>query len=210
MIDATQYKATVNWQALIKSSAKLTNETLTNPATFRIKVYPTNLSEPGAQLPILIGFYIQDYFKNRFKVITVNGFTLDVEDSFRCENNPQVGLSARVYKSVDFGAAPFVFPTIDSDILYKTREAIDFTANATPSLPTPADIIAGETFATKYASRYGQRPNFMIWVANGGNWLPRPELQPIITTVDGLITGDILSVNWDLDDEYTGIIIISR
>jgi len=57
-----------------------------------------------------------------------------------------------------------------------------------------------------YSERCGQYPRLMVWIQDGLTWLPRPEIQPIITTVDDYIT----TIDYNFDSIYTGRVIITR
>ncbi len=61
-----------------------------------------------------------------------------------------------------------------------------------------------------YAPKFGERPHFLVWIWDGTNWLPRPEILAVISTVGNAIGGTILSIAWSFDVISTGEIHINR
>jgi hypothetical protein len=121
MSDSIQYLSSVNWHTIVRNVILLTEEDVNNPATYRVTVNPNDINEAGANLPIEIDYYVIDYAGNMFRIISVNGYVVDVEDSFRCNWCPKIGFPAKVYQSVGDGVSPFI-PPVDISQLDKSAD----------------------------------------------------------------------------------------
>jgi len=119
MEDSTKYNRKVSWGTLVKNVILLSEETVTDPATYRVSVHPVDANEPGALLPIEVGYYLEDFGGSKYVVIAVGAGTIDVKDDFRSGLGPTTGMRGVVYESVADGDSPFIAP-IDRSHLDKS------------------------------------------------------------------------------------------
>lgn len=219
MIDARIYKPTVAWETYMEEVVLTSEETILTPATYRVKVVPININNPGADLALkAIGYYIQDYIGHYYRITEINiggdNTIVKVSDDFRFGECPQTGQIGVLFKSVGDGTAPYLTPAysrhlsrsamdenigIDHDILWRNgtmSNRIEFTSTNAPSILD---------YQTLY-SIYGDLPRFTLitYDSIGIEW-ERQEV-PVRNYVDGLLD----SIVWELSDIYSGYIIISK
>lgn len=208
MISPTKYLPTVAWRTFVRNVIRLTD------TTYRISVAPIDANEPGA-FPMVMGDYLKDYVGHTYKIIDSTSNTVDIEDTFELNVGPQTSQQGIIYKSVFKGLSPYLAPIYyrhldksaldysrrwELDILWRNDPnaiKIEFTNTNQPSLLD---------YQTNYAEDYGELPKFQLvtYDSEGVEWM-RQEV-PIIYKVDGLID----SVVWDLSDNYSGYIVLSK
>jgi len=119
---ANQYLPIVAWKTTVKDVVMLTS------TTYRVTVSPIDINEPGAQLPILVGFYLKDFLGYTYRVsnINVGGIITNIEltDDFALGWGPQEGRIGLVYESVDLGTSPYLSPGKHKVL---DRTALDYT-----------------------------------------------------------------------------------
>lgn len=215
--NGTLYKPEVAWRTIIKESVLVQAETELVPAVYQITVEPTDNTDPGANTAEkAVNYNILDYLGHVYRITQINvggnSKRILVSDDFRWGQSPINGKQAIVYKSVGGGFAPWLAATygthlastaantaagIDNAILWKTSEKIEFTSTNIPSITN---------YQNNYATPFGQLPKFtlMTYDSVGVEW-ERQE-KPIRNFVGGFLD----SIVWDLSDNYSGYIIISR
>lgn len=211
-MDARKFKPEVAWRTVCREVIILSEETEFEPAIYQLRVSPIDVNEPGSNLPVSVGLYLKDYVGHTYRVIEVNGSYIKVSDNFRCGQNPQSGQQAVVFKSVVGGTSPYLSPIyyrhldksaidysrqFELDILWRTREKIEFTSTATPSV---------SNYQEDYAELYGEFPDVTLITFNsdGVEW----ERQDV--PVRNFIDGRLDNITYDLMEPYSGYIILSR
>lgn len=215
--NGVEYKPEVAWRTIIKEAVLIQVETTLAPAVYQVTVEPVDMTNPGASTADKqINYNILDYLGHIYRITQINvggnPKRVLVSDDFRWQQSPINGKQAIVYKSVGGGFAPWLAATygthlartaantaagIDNAILWKTSEKIEFTNTSTPTI---------SNYQQNYSIPYGQLPKFTLitYDSEGIEW-ERQEV-PIRNFVGGLLD----SVVWDLSDNYSGYIIISR
>lgn len=208
MIDPKKYLPTVAWRTYIRNVLRLTN------TTYRVSVYPIDANEPGA-FPLVMGDYLKDYIGHTYKIIDSTSNTVDIEDTFELNVGPQTGQQGIVYKSVFNGLSPYLAPIyyrhLDKSALdYSRRWELDILWRNDPNAIKVEFINTNQPslldYQINYAENYGELPKFQLitYDSEGIEWV-RQE-APIIYKIGGLIN----SVVWDLSDNYSGYIVISK
>ena len=150
MTTANQYLPIVAWKTMISDVVMLTS------STYRVTVSPLDITEPGATLPILVGFYLKDFLGYTYRVsaINVGGMITNIEltDDFVLGWGPQQGRIGVIYESVDLGTSPYLSPAkhkildltaldysraFELDILWRNRYQY---WSITPNALTPINI----------------------------------------------------------------------
>lgn len=211
--DVSTYKPSVAWRTYFKNVLLYSTATELDPAIYSMEVQPVDINELGApEEEKEVGYYVADYVGNVYRIIYVSGRNIRVSDDFRFGQMPTTGLQGVVYKSAYGGLSPYVAPifskhlgktaldkirSIDVSILWHTREKVEFTNTRMPSIIDYQD---------KYAFVYGEFPDVTLMVERevGVEW----ELQQV--PVRNYVAGKLDSIVWDLPEELSGYIIISR
>jgi hypothetical protein len=215
-MDATRYLNSVAWRTHSRNVILLTEETTLDPATYRVSVSAIDVNEPGAELAEKeIGYFYKDYIGHTYSIIAKTVNTIDISDDFRCQQGPQSGLQAIVYKSVWKGRSPYLAPVyyrhldkvavdysrqIEIDILWSNDPnaiKVSFTNTSTPSLIN---------YQALYAWDYGELPKIELFTMDSSNVYWSRQEKPIFNFIGGLID----SIVFDLSDTYTGYIVISK
>lgn len=218
MKEATRYLSTVAWETWCKGVILLTDATVNVPATFRVSVYPKDLTQPSAGL-VEIGFYLKDDVGHTFSVIQTGAGTIDVADDFRCNYAPASNQVGVVYKSAGRGNSPYLAPIyykhldkialdysrqFELDILWKNDpNAIDIVLEPTQT-PLIVDYQLDRLDGSNLAEDYGENASFTLFQQLSVTQKIERTEKPNITYVGGLI--DSISFG-DLWEVQSGLII---
>lgn len=189
-MEASVYLPTVAWRTYARDVILLTEETILNPATYRISVQPIDINELGAvTAEKQIGFYFKDYIGHTYTIIDFTETTIDVSDDFRCGVGAQSGRQGIIYESVGDGLSPYLAPIYyrhldksaleysrqaELDILWKhrlftyTAYASDdigtgFTLTNNPALPYMAVLVSDVEIPTPVVGDF-----VGLWRSSGG------------------------------------------
>lgn len=207
MTDPKTYLPTIAWRTWIR------NVVMLDAFTYRVDVKPIDVNEPGAETRE-IGNYLKDNVGHTYKIISSDETTVTVTDDFETGVGPQSGWQGIVYKSVGNGESPYLAPVwyrhldssaleysrrIELDILWRNGQKsikIEFENTNTPSI---------EDYQDNY-SEFGELPNVRLVTYDSENveWV-RQEV-PVIYKEEGKID----RIVYDLSDEVSGYIILSR
>lgn len=112
----------VAWHTIANEVVQLTEQTETDPATYRITVAPIDTNDVGAGEKD-VAYYFKDYIGTTGKIIAYDSTTIDVEDSFRRGFCPVVGKTAVIYKSIEEDS-PYLAP-----IFYRflSQQALEYS-----------------------------------------------------------------------------------
>lgn len=208
MIEPTLYLPTVAWRTQIRNVIKLSDY------SYRVTVNPIDANEPGAY-PLVMGDYLKDYIGHTYKITDYTAPNIDIIDEFKTGVGPQTSQQGLVYKSVFKGKSPYLAPIyyrhLDKSAMdYSRRWELDILWRNDPNAIkvefTDTNQPALVDYQDNYAEDYGELPKLQLITYNGvgEEWI-RQEV-PVIYKVDGLID----SIVWDLSDNYSGYIIISK
>jgi hypothetical protein len=181
---------------------------------YRLNVSPIDVNEPGA-IGRQIGNYFKDFVGHTYEITDSDSTTITVFDSFGVGVGPQAGQQGIVYKSAYKGKSPYLAPVwyrhldksaidysrrIELSILWQNDPnaiRVEFEDTQTPKI---------ENYQDDYAEDYGELPKVQLvtYDSEGVEWV-RQEV-PIWYRTAGLLT----SIEWDLSQEYSGYIILSR
>jgi hypothetical protein len=198
----------IAWRTLVVNVVKLPDN------EYRINASPIDTNEPGA-VTRAIGNYFKDNIGHTYLITDSDSTTITVFDSFGVGVGPQTGKQGIVYKSAYKGNSPVLAP-----IYYRhlDKSAVDYSRRLELSIlwqndPNPKRVEFEDTqtpklidYQTNYAEDYGELPKVQLitYDSAGVEWV-RQEV-PIWYRTDGLLT----SIEWDLSQEYSGYIILSR
>ena len=208
MISPEKYLPSVAWRTLV------TNVVMLDDFNYRINYHAVDANEPGAY-PLIMGDYLKDNVGHTYKIVDYTSNTLDIEDTFKIGVGPQTGQYGIVYKSVFKGLSPYLAPIyyrhldkvaleysrqFELDILWRNDPnaiKIEFSDTNTPKI---------ENYQDDYAEDYGELPKVQLvtYDSEGVEWV-RQEV-PIWYRTDGKLT----SIEYDLSDNYSGYIILSK
>lgn len=230
MIDAYKkyYEHSIAWRTMVSKVTILTEETVNNPATYRVYIKPIDQNEPGAEnAEKSLKCYLKDNSGHTYRTISFTDNYIDVSDDFRCKECPQSGRVGVYYKSSYKGNSIYLSQAyyryldkraidysriIESSILWgndPNPRRIPFTNIYQPSIPNYTTELLdsnGELFNAE--EDYGQNPKFEIWVDNGDSTYSKQQVEPFVTRD---MFGNIVSVLFSgTGDLISGYILISR
>lgn len=157
-MEASQYLPTVAWRTNIENVILLTSETVPDPATYRVSVYPIDVNEPGAMLEEKeIGFYLKDFVGHTYRIIGIGSGVVDISDDFRTGVGPQTGQEGVVYKSVGDGVSPYLAPVYYRGL---DKSAMEYSRRF------ELDILWKKLYATFY--HHVQSAPSRVWEVNHG------------------------------------------
>lgn len=210
MTDSTRYLNSVAWRTYAKNIIKLSDW------NYRVSVNPIDINEPGSEFALKnIGFYFKDNIGHTYSIIDKTSSTIDISDDFRTGVGPQSGMQAIIYKSAWKGRSPYLAPIyyrhldksaieysrqIELDILWSNDPnsiKVPFVNTMTPSLID---------YQNNYSWDYGELPKIELFTMDSINVYWKRQEVPIFNFIDGLID----SIVYDLSDNYTGYITISK
>lgn len=221
MVDSTRYNPQIAWRSKALNVVKLTNATISTPATYRLTVFVIDTNEVGAG-QIDIGFFLKDYIGTPYSIIAVDGYIIDVMDDFRTGKCPQSGQNCIVYKSVWKGRSPYLCPEnyrhlhplasgnshkYDVAILWAndpntSRRPIAFTDS-----PKITNYQLNQLDDVNLAYDYGEHPKVRLLQVHDSNRIRERSERPDFVLVDGLIDSIEFGT---LDEESEWIIEISK
>lgn len=201
--DRTRYLSNTAWRTILKNVQR------TADRTYTADVYPEDDNDLNAGTVPNNG-YLCDNIGNIYPITGISGLKITVYDALEYGDCPQNFKPAIVFQSPE--NAPYLmqglYRWLDQSakdnfaaqlaILWHTREVITFTSTNAPSITN---------YQTNYANRFGQEPDFTL-ITDTGSASVKWERQekPVRNYVGGLLD----SIVWDLSDNYSGHIIISR
>lgn len=216
-MNPTTYLPTIAWRTYFKDVLMVTDATISTPATYKCKISPIDVTERGGDTAKKeVGYCIVDSEGNIYKIITIDldgdSSQIVVSDDFRTGYAPIVGFQGVVFETADYGKSPYLSPVFtkhlsrtalenmrskDMTILWRTREKVEFTNTATPSINNYQEL---------YASHYGEFPDVTLitYDTAGVEW--ERQDKPIRYYVDNKLD----HITYDLMEPYSGYIILSR
>jgi len=216
-MDPKTYLPTIAWRTYMKNVLMVSNKTISTPAIYKLNVSPIDVNEKGAPTAQkAVGYYITDYTGNVYRITEINvdgdSTKIKVADDFEFGLAPQVGFQGILFESADAGKSPYLAPIFSKHlsrtalenlrsreltILWRTRQKIEFTNTATPSI---------EDYQLEYASHYGEYPDVTLitYDSVGIEW--ERQDKPIRHYVGGKLD----RIVYDLMEPYSGYIILSR
>ena len=217
MVDVLRYKTQIAWRTFVKNVLLFSPKTETDKAIYTLTVEPIDINELGAQTADKqIGYNLVDYIGNVFKIVEINingdSKRIKVSDDFDFGQSPQSGQQGIVYKSAYGGLAPYVAPifskhlsrtaldkvrSIETSILWQTREKIEFENTNTPSIVD---------YQENFSFIYGEFPDVTLitYDSEGVEW------EMLQVPVRNYIDNKLDSIVYDLPDGVSGYIILSR
>lgn len=223
-----KYKHKIAWRTVVNRVIVLTEETVENPATYRVYISPIDQNEPGGDTANkTLKCYLKDNSGHTYRTIAFSSSYIDVVDDFRCKECPQSGrvgvyyessykgnsiyLSQAYYRYLDKRAVDYS-RIIESAILWgndPNPRRIAFNNTSQPGIVDyTQDVLDTNGDTINPEEDYGQNPKFEIWVNNGDNTYSKQQVEPFITRN---MFGDIVSVLFSgTGDLISGYIIISR
>ena len=217
MIDYIQYKSQVAWRSVLSEVILHTPFSESSPAKYLLSVNPIDVNELGASIADKqVGYYVADYVGNTYKIIEINvggnSQRIVVSDDFNFQESPTSGLQGIVYKSALGGVSPYIAPIFskhlsrtaldnirsrDVSILFKTREKVEFINTNSPKI---------EDYQQNFAYLYGEFPDVTLIIieSEGIEW----EMQQV--PIRNYIDNKLDNIIWDLPEQLSGYIIISR
>ena len=212
----TQHISGYSWRTIVRNVILLST-----PNTYRVGVSPIDLGNPGASLPVEVGFLLIDNAGHVYPIIDVGVGTIDVEDIFGTGENPQSGLTGIVCKSANKGRSLYLpqglmnyldksaKPYLDS-IAWSILWANDPNSIRIPfaniNNPSIINYQLDQVDGVNLSEDYGENPKVQLFTLDSeGVYWERQEV-PIRYFTDGLLQ----SIIYDLADNYTGYITLSR
>lgn len=221
MTIASKYNPTVAWRTLAANVYRLTAETEEDPATYRVTVAVVNSNDIGAGEKE-IGYYLVDYIGVPYSIIDVDTNTVDVSDDFRTGKCPTSGKNAIIYKSVYAGRGLYLAPSgfinlhptlalanshkYDMALLWANDPNIKKITFEDSATPTIEDYQDDQVDGYNLAEDYGENPLVRCIIVVDANTEYQLQQMPQFTLVDGLVD----TIFFDLGEEMTGYILISR
>ena len=207
----TQHISSYSWRTIVRNVILLST-----PNTYRVGVSPIDLGNPGALLPVEIGFLLIDNAGHIYTIIAVGVGTIDVEDIFGTGENPQSGLTGIVCSTANKGRSLYLPQGLMNYLDKSARPYLDsiawsiLWANDPNSISIPfgnTDTPLIENYQDNYSEDYGELPKIsLIQIDTEGNRIERTE-KPYFIVVDGLINSIVFGT---LSEPITGFIILSK
>lgn len=165
---AVKYLPEVAWRTICRQVFLLSQKDSSNDAIYRLNVFPIDVNDLGAAtLELEVGFYLKDYVGHTYRIVNVNGLTIDVSDDFECGEAPQSGQHAIVYKSVYKGNSPYLAPIFYRHLDrmafdYSRRFELDILWRNTPRSDA-GQLTAGLNFVT-FNEAFGTNEEYVLWL----------------------------------------------
>lgn len=223
---ATKYNPTVAWRTIAANVVQVDRETSENPATYRAFVKAIDSNNPGSGQKD-IGYFMVDNLGIPFRITSVSSDYVTVSDDFRTGSSPVSGKMAIIYKSVFNGRSHYLSPEnfrhlhplalsnshrFDMALLWANDpnvKKVPFTASSQPTISDyqtdqedPEDALK----TLNYSEDYGEYPQIRLVITVDESTRYESQQKPQFTYVDGLID----TIFFDLGDELTGYILISK
>ena len=218
----TKYSVKIAWRTIAKNVFQLTRETEQSPATYRMEVGVIDSNDKGAGEKVA-DMWFTDFIGNPYLVIDLRGDSIDVSDFFRIGDCPYSGKNGWLHKSAYKGYSA----ALPSDC-FRHLHPMAMSHNQKYSMsvlwgndPNPIRIPFTDTNTPSILNYQQEQENGKrLWEDFGEN----PKVQLFTKDSDGLfwerqekpiwnrdpVTDELLSIVFDLSDNYSGYIILSR